>query len=711
MATVYLAEDLKHGRRVAIKVLHPELAAVIGAERFLAEIKATANLQHPHILGLIDSGEADGLLLLRHALRRRRIAAGPPRPREAAPGRGRGPPRPRGRLRARLRPSRRAWSTATSSRRTSSCRTGRALVADFGIALAVQHASGSRMTQTGMSLGTPAYMSPEQAMGERVIGPRSDVYALGAMTYEMLVGDPPFTGSTVQAIVAKVMTEKPMPPSRIRDTIPPNVEHAVLTALQKLPADRFSTAKDFADALAETSRSGNYAATVVTRATGLPACPPRAPSRPARRRRAAHSPPRASPAGPFAAARARPKARSSASSSAFPRTSGSRRRSPTRIAISPDGDVVAFSGRGGSGPLQIFVRRMDELGVQALPGTEGGEQPFFSPDGKWIAFFANHQMRKVAVTGGPSTVLAELPGGLAYGGAWVPDGRIVVSRGNSLAIIPAGGGAVSSPLRDRHRDRSPADESQGPADGKTVIVTRWRGSTVSAGLWVATIGEGKATDLRPPRLLCAGHDRRAPRLRHSGRGVDGGALRHRQAEGHWPARISPGRHCGRCQRRGAGGDFPERDTGLPDRRTASACRDHRPPWGERFAAARAGQVFHAALFSRRKPHRHRAAEPGHRGHMDVRSPLPDARPHHTEGDVNDRAEWSPDGRRIIFRSNRGGPLALWSQPADGTGKAELVLRDPAAEIWEGVPTADGRSMIYRTGTIGTADIWVRQLTG
>ena len=83
----------------------------------------------------------------------------------------------------------------------------------------------------------------------------------------------------------------------------------------------------------------------------------------------------------------------------------------------------------------------------------------------------------------------------------------------------------------------------------------------------------------------------------------------------------------------------------------------------------------------------------------------------TEGDVNDRAEWSPDGKRIIFRSNRGGPLALWSQPADGTGKAELVLRDPAAEIWEGVPTADGKSMIYRTGTIGTADIWIRQLTG
>ena len=126
---------------------------------------------------------------------------------------------------------------------------GSALVADFGIALAVQQAGGSRMTQTGMSLGTPAYMSPEQAMGERDIGARSDVYALGAMTYEMLTGEPPFTGLNSQAIVAKVLTETPPPFRPKRPTVPPAVEHAVLTALQKLPADRYGSAKDFADAL------------------------------------------------------------------------------------------------------------------------------------------------------------------------------------------------------------------------------------------------------------------------------------------------------------------------------------------------------------------------------------------------------------------------------------------------------------------------------
>src|SRR5262245_45164185 len=128
---------------------------------------------------------------------------------------------------------------------------GHALVADFGIALAVQHAGGQRMTQTGLSLGTPQYMSPEQAMGERTIDAHSDIYALGVVTYEMLVGDPPFTGSSVQAIVAKVLAEKPTPLHTLRDTIPPGVEHAVLTALATLPADRFASATDFATALGD----------------------------------------------------------------------------------------------------------------------------------------------------------------------------------------------------------------------------------------------------------------------------------------------------------------------------------------------------------------------------------------------------------------------------------------------------------------------------
>ena len=247
MATVYLAHDLKHDRKVAIKVLRPELAAVIGAERFLREIKTIATLQHPHILGLIDSGEVNGTAYyvmpfvegesLRDRLQREkqlpiadavRVATVVASALDYA--------HRHGVIHRDIKPE------------NVLLHDGSALVADFGIALAVSSAGGgSRMTETGMSLGTPHYMSPEQAMGEREITARSDVYALGAMTYEMLVGEPPFSGPTAQAIVSKVLTEEPRPLLPRRRSIPPEV--AVLTALEKLPADRFGTAHEFAAGL------------------------------------------------------------------------------------------------------------------------------------------------------------------------------------------------------------------------------------------------------------------------------------------------------------------------------------------------------------------------------------------------------------------------------------------------------------------------------
>ena len=193
MATVYLARDLKHDRNVALKVLRPELAAVIGAERFLTEIKTTANLQHPHILPLFDSGTADGQLFyvmpyvegetLRGRLEREtqlpvgdavRLATEIANALEYA--------HKHGVVHRDIKPE------------NILLQDGSALVADFGIALAVQQAGGERMTATGMSLGTPQYMSPEQAMGQKGVDARSDIYALGAITYEMLIGEPPFTG-------------------------------------------------------------------------------------------------------------------------------------------------------------------------------------------------------------------------------------------------------------------------------------------------------------------------------------------------------------------------------------------------------------------------------------------------------------------------------------------------------------------------------------
>src|SRR6476659_4076050 len=248
MATVYLAQDLKHDRRVAIKVLKPELAVVIGAGRFLREIKTIATLQHPHILGLIDSGEVNGTAYyvmpfvegesLRDRLRREKqlpIADAVRIATEVASALDYA--HRHGVIHRDIKPE------------NILLHDGQALVADFGIALAVSHAGGSRMTETGMSLGTPHYMSPEQATGERDITARSDVYALGCVTYEMLIGDPPFTGSTAQAIVAKVLTADPAPLTAQRRSVSPQVEAAVLTALEKLPADRFGTPAEFAAAL------------------------------------------------------------------------------------------------------------------------------------------------------------------------------------------------------------------------------------------------------------------------------------------------------------------------------------------------------------------------------------------------------------------------------------------------------------------------------
>jgi eukaryotic-like serine/threonine-protein kinase len=248
MATVYLAEDLRHARRVAVKVVRPDLSAVLGADRFLNEIRVTANLQHPHILPLFDSGEADGLLFyvmpyVEGETLGDRIAREKQLPVEEA-----------------VRIAREVASALDYAHRHGVIhrdikpanvllQDGTALVADFGIALAVSNAGGARLTETGLSLGTPYYMSPEQATGDRQLDARSDVYSLAAMLYEMLTGDPPHTGSTAQAVIAAVLTEQPRDVAARRPRVAPHVAEAVHHALEKLPADRFPTAAEFARAL------------------------------------------------------------------------------------------------------------------------------------------------------------------------------------------------------------------------------------------------------------------------------------------------------------------------------------------------------------------------------------------------------------------------------------------------------------------------------
>ena len=249
MATVYLAHDIKHDRDVAIKVLHPDLGAALGGERFLSEIRTTARLQHPHILPLLDSGEANGLLyyvmpLVTGETLRARLEREKQLPIADA-----------------VRIAREVASALDYAHRQNvihrdikpeniMLQDGHALVADFGIGKAISDTTANTLTQAGMSVGTPAYLSPEQAVGEDVDG-RSDLYSLGCVLYEMIVGEPPFTGPTVQAVIAKRFVQTPLDVAALREGVPRPVSRAVQHALMRAPIDRFETVALFVIALNE----------------------------------------------------------------------------------------------------------------------------------------------------------------------------------------------------------------------------------------------------------------------------------------------------------------------------------------------------------------------------------------------------------------------------------------------------------------------------
>ncbi|HTS87746.1 MAG TPA: protein kinase [Gemmatimonadales bacterium] len=249
MATVFLAQDIKHDRRVALKVLHPELAASLGPERFLREIKVAARLNHPHIVPLHDSGQAgellfyvmpfvDGESLRQRLSREHQLAVDDALQIARNVGAALDYAHRQGVVHRDIKPE------------NVMLHEGEALVTDFGIAKAVTAAANENLTQTGSAVGTPAYMSPEQASGDTDVDGRSDIYSLGCMVYEMLAGSAPFTGPTAQAIITKRFTEPPPSVRGARSAVPESVDQAITKSLAKVPADRFSTAAQFAQALA-----------------------------------------------------------------------------------------------------------------------------------------------------------------------------------------------------------------------------------------------------------------------------------------------------------------------------------------------------------------------------------------------------------------------------------------------------------------------------
>jgi serine/threonine-protein kinase len=445
MATVYLAQDLKHHRQVAVKVLRPELAAIVGAERFLKEIEVTANLQHPNILPLYDSGQAgDGGQFLYYVMPfvegeslRDRLD------REKQLG-----------IEESLRIAQSVAGALDNAHRHEVIHRdikpenimltdGQALVADFGIALAVSQAGGTRLTETGLSLGTPYYMSPEQATGDRELDARSDVYALGCVTYEMVTGDPPHTGATAQAIIASVMTEEPRPVTVRRPSVPAHVAAAVHKAIAKIPADRFSTAAQFSDALVSGGQVApsflapptpgvrvgpwNRLSIVMTAvAAALVAY-------------VAFDATRTEPPGPVIRySLALPLGEELAANVVRP-----------RVVLSPDGDKLLYIAAGDGVVSRLRVRERDALVATELFGTERAQGAFFSPDGTRFGFVrparGTQELMVASFSGGPPLLLIDTLVGMD-GASWGTDEFVYydgLTGGGTRGImrIPAAGGA------------------------------------------------------------------------------------------------------------------------------------------------------------------------------------------------------------------------------------------------------------------------------
>jgi Tol biopolymer transport system component/tRNA A-37 threonylcarbamoyl transferase component Bud32 len=713
MATVYLAEDLKHRRRVAIKVLRPELAAVIGAERFLSEIKTTANLQHPHILALHDSGEAEGVVFyvmpyVQGESLRDRLTREHQLPVDEA-----------------IRIAREVADALDYAHRHGVIHRdikpenillhdGRVQVADFGIALAVSRSDGAgRMTETGMSLGTPHYMAPEQAMGEREITPRADIYALGCVCYEMLCGEPPFTGPTAQAIVARVITEEPRGLTGRRKSIPPATEAAILTALEKLPADRYGSALEFAAALAG---DGTIGPRTGTRAKAVP--------RPRSRATliAAALGVLGIGLGTWGWLRPRPDAEVSRHRVILWRKplddfflSPGVERHATQAAIAPDGSSIVFTD-SADGASMLLRKLRGQADAAPMAGTERAVSPFFSPDGAWIGYLTTDgRLRKVPAAGGGSITLAENVDRTYAAAAWQDDGTILyVDDDSRLRRIPADGGPGAVVLSDSSALRRTTPLITPLPGSRGVLLTTCPGNcAIASAIAVLDFAADTLRDL----IADAAGAWYAPtgHLLYTARG--GGLY----AAGFDPRRLAL-----------TTGAIPV----IPD--VAPATFALSASGTVLYSVAAAGRASQTLVWVSRDG-RSEPLDPDWRGEFEYPAISPDGRAVAVslrdgptqlwiwrsdgtrqkltdEGTVNWRPSWTRDGRAVAFASNRRGgsrqdDFDLYLAPVDGSARPQL-LHHHGFGLWEAELSRDGAWLVLRSDEAGgDGNVHARRLSG
>jgi eukaryotic-like serine/threonine-protein kinase len=703
MGLVFLAEDLKHHRRVALKVLRPELAQSLGAERFLREIRISAQLNHPNILTLIDSGEADGFAYyvmpfvegetLRDRLTRERQL-------------------PLDDALAITRQVADALSHAHSlgivhrdiKPENILFESGHAIVADFGIARAIDQAGGDKLTESGLAVGTPAYISPEQASGSDPIDGRADLYSLGCVLYEMLAGDPPFVGATSQAILARKAVE-PVPRLRVvRDTVPAAVERAIVKALARVPADRFATARQFADALSGDTIPARVwrrprllavgllavPASVVLAVliwSGLGARPGGEPVLHATYTQLTAEPgvewfPSLSPDGRWIVYAGE----GAGNRDIYLKSVGGQnpinltKDSPAdddQPSFSPDGERIAFrTTRAGGG---IFVMGRTGEGVRRV--TRFGFKPTWSPDGTHLAFVSeNVEMNPQNSEGRSELWVADVTTGAtrrldvpdAVLASWSPHGsRIAFTRRllgepgrpaqADVFTIPAGGGDAIRVTTGVATDWNPAWSP----DGRFLYFASDQGGSMN--LWRIAIDEasgrtaGEAEPITTP----------ATSLGHISVSGDGRGIAYSSVivtTNIQRVRLDPGAATviGEPEWVTTGSRRWSSPDPSPDGRTVVFYSLVRPD-GDLYIVQADGTGLRQV----------------------------------TEGDSSvDRVpRWSPDGNWIAFFSNRSGPLQLWKIRPDGSDLTQLtaVAGNVGVPVW----SPDGARM---AGSLGlTAD--------